>query len=358
VAGPFTYHDWSAWTPAASEAACAERLRQDRLADMDLATGPLLRFTCVRTREDVHTLLVTAHHALLDGWSFALMVSEIVLAYRSMAGHERPRLGEAPQFRDYVEWLATRDYGRAEQIWRDELRGATPRRLSTTWTSYAEKSGADVGERHDLLDPASTSALRDFGVAHRLTASTILQSAWGLVLAQVYRAGDVVFGTVSAVRPPELPAAERMLGLLVETTPVRVRIDPDREILDWLRFEQERQLGLREYSYASLQRIYSWLRVSPDDELFDTLFTYRNFPSPLSGDAAGPSLGARVVEPPFTRRTGYAVVAAPKPGRELDLAIFYEREHVSEALADEIIGHYGRVVRSIVADPRRALGRF
>jgi non-ribosomal peptide synthetase component F len=261
-------------------------------------------------------------------------------------------------FRDYVEWLDTRDYGRAKQVWVDELHGAKPRRLSATWTSYSDKSAADVGERHDLLDESSTAALREFGVRNRLTPSTILQSAWALVLAQVYPASDVVFGAVASMRPPELRDAETMLGLLVETMPVRVRIDPHQQVLHWLGHEQDRQVRLREYGYASTQRIHSWLGISPDDELFDTLFTYRNFPAVLSsaGAEVPPTMDVRVVEPPFTRRTGYAVVAAPKPGRELDLAIFYEREHVSESQAHEIIGRYGRIVRAIISDPYQAIG--
>jgi non-ribosomal peptide synthetase component F len=140
--------------------------------------------------------------------------------------------------------------------------------------------------------------------------------------------------------------------------PVRVRVDPRQQVLPWLRREQERQLRLREHGYASMQRINSWLGTSPDEELFDTLFTYRNFPAVLSSEGAAvpAALGVRVVEPPFTRRTGYAVVAAPKPGRELDLAIFYEPEHVCESQADEIIGHYGRIVRAIISAPDQPIG--
>ena len=353
---PFCYADWTGLAPEAIAAKCAGRLHDDRVLGVDLSAGHLLRFACVRTAGNVHLLLVSAHHALLDGWSFSLLLADIMSAYRSLADERSPKLPERLPFRSYVEWLGAQDYEEARRVWLDELHGAVPRRLSLTWTSHSDKTMDDVGERHEVINESQALVLSRFCSSNRLTPSSVLQCAWALTLAHEYGTSDFLVGVVTSTRPPDLQGAEEALGLLVETVPVRVRIDAEQQVDQWLRQEQERQVRLREYGFASLQRMYSWLDLSPGNELFDTLFTYRNFPAELVREDDGPAgLRARVLEPPFTRRTGYAVVAAPRPGVELDLAIFYEPDHISEQQADRMISRYRRTVRAILSSPNQPI---
>lgn len=356
LSAPFAFLDLSTPDGDTAETAWAARARDDRLADFDLGAGPLLRFTCARMGSHTYRLLTTVHHALLDGWSISLLLSEIVQSYRSLAAGKEPALSESPPFRRYVESLAALDMREAREVWLDELRGASGNRISDTWSSYWGKTRADAGECHRFLDEASTVALRRFCATNRLTPNAVLQSVWAVVLSHVYASQDVVFGVVCSTRGPQLEGSEDTLGLLVETIPARVTLDPTKAILEWLHQEQEHQVGLREYAFASLPRICSWLGLAPDGELFDTLFVYRNFPGDLrSGTDANSSLAARVLDAPVTRLNGYALTVSPQPSPELDLAVFYERDHVDDVLARRMTDLYAELILTVIADGRAAV---
>ncbi|MFD6275949.1 amino acid adenylation domain-containing protein [Streptomyces sp. NPDC060209] len=249
-------------------------LAADRTRRFDLATPPLMRFTLVRTAPDRHRLVMTSHHILLDGWSMPLLVRELFELY---ARHgDDSALPRVAPYRTYLAWLAQQDRAAALDVWRTALAGIEAPTL------LAGRAGADVPGSGELpetlvldLDAATTHRLRETARAHRLTLNTLVQGAWGLLLAHLTGRPDVVFGTTVSGRPPEIPGIESMVGLFINTVPVRLRPAPGETLAALLTRLQEEQGRLLGSQYLGLTEIRG---ITELDELFDTLAVFENYP--------------------------------------------------------------------------------
>ncbi|MCG7525850.1 amino acid adenylation domain-containing protein [Streptomyces sp. OfavH-34-F] len=247
-------------------------LAEDRTRRFDLATPPLLRFTLVRTAPDRHRLVMTSHHILFDGWSLPLLVRELFELYA--AGGDDTALPRVTPYRAYLVWLSQQDRAAALDAWAAALDGVE------TPTLLAERDGpdgpAELPETLVLdLDEATTTRLRETARAHGITLNTLVQGAWGLLLGHLTGRDDVVFGTTVSGRPPEIPGIESMVGLFINTVPVRLRPAPGETLaalLTRLQDEQGRLLGSQHLGLSDIRG------VTGLDALFDTLVVFENYP--------------------------------------------------------------------------------
>ncbi|MFB8028054.1 MULTISPECIES: amino acid adenylation domain-containing protein [unclassified Streptomyces] len=249
-------------------------LAADRTRRFDLTAPPLMRFTLVHTAPLRHRLVMTSHHILLDGWSMPLLVRELFELY-ARRGDDTALPRVAP-YRTYLAWLAQQDRGAALDAWRTALAGIeAPTRLTGHGGPQVPDSGELPGTLVLTLDEATTHRLRETARAHRLTLNTLVQGAWGLLLTRLTGRPDAVFGTTVSGRPPEIPGIESMVGLFINTVPVRVRPEPGDTLSAFLTRLQEEQGRLLGSQYVGLTEIRG---VTGLDELFDALLVFENYP--------------------------------------------------------------------------------
>ncbi|SBU96706.1 amino acid adenylation domain-containing protein/thioester reductase domain-containing protein [Streptomyces sp. MnatMP-M77] len=249
-------------------------LTADRTRRFDLTTPPLMRFTLVHTGPQQHRLVMTSHHILLDGWSMPLLVRELFELYAH--GGDDSSLPRVAPYRTYLAWLAQQDRGAALDTWRTALEGLeAPTLLAGRPTAAAPGSG-ELPESLVLdLDAATTELLRAMGRSHRLTLNTLIQGAWGLLLARLTGRSDIVFGTTVSGRPPEVPGIESMVGLFINTVPVRLRTAPGETLAALLTRLQESHGRLLGSQHVGLTEIAG---ITGVDALFDTLVVFENYP--------------------------------------------------------------------------------
>ncbi|MFI6312486.1 amino acid adenylation domain-containing protein [Nocardia fusca] len=264
---------WSERTADADEyAALAEA---EARTGFDLARGPALRVVFVTLPDGAHRMILTAHHLLMDGWSLGVFFREMYAIYQaggSAAGLPAPR-----PYRDYIGWLAARDSTADLGKWTEYLAGAEPLILGDRAESAVNTI---VPETHVLrLNSAETARLRAWAGAGGLTLNTAVQYAWSVVLGRLTDRDDLVFGTTVSGRPDELVGVETMIGLFINTIPVRVRLDPGpasaQGVLDTCRRIQREAVAMRDAGYLSLSAIQ---RAAGRGGLFDTLFVFENVP--------------------------------------------------------------------------------
>ncbi|MDX2617602.1 non-ribosomal peptide synthetase [Streptomyces stelliscabiei] len=300
-------------------------LARDRARGFSVVRPPLLRFTALGDRR----LVLTHHHLLLDGWSLPLLVRELFTLY---GGAELP---PTTPYRDYLSWLDRQDHETTAGLWRGRLDGLR----APTLLARADRA-SDGHDVHELmLSEALTDALVSTARAHRLTLNTVVQGLWGLLLGAFTGRDDVVFGATVSGRPPELPGAESMLGLFVNTLPVRVRIDRDETLAALLTRLQREQRSLHAHQHASLAEL---TRASGFDALFDTIVAFENYPMD-DGIEAG---GLRLAHADLVERTHYPVTLSVFPGARLRLKFSYlagafDPPAVTR-LADLLSGLFGR----------------
>ncbi|WP_157080158.1 non-ribosomal peptide synthetase, partial [Thermobifida cellulosilytica] len=338
--------DLTGHDPADQEARCAEERAAERAERFDLAHPPLVRFALLRLAPDRHRLVVTDHHTLLDGWSTPLFLRELFTRYATPGTP-----GPAATFRDHLAWLAAQDADAADRAWRDELADLPgPVLLAPD----ADTHGGDGTQRelHAELDEADSARLTRTARSLGVTVNTVVQAAWGLLLAGLTGTDDVVFGATVSGRPADLDGVEDILGLFINTVAVRVRAHPARTVADLLVDLQRRQAALAEHHHVGLTRLQEIAGAAP---LFDTLLVFENFPH-RDALAAEDYAGVRLRDVQVEDATHYPVSVNVFPGERLGLRLCHRPDAVSPDRAAELLARFREVLVRISADPWRRVG--
>jgi hypothetical protein len=257
VSLPWQDLDWRG-LPAEERQRRFEELRhRDRHTPLSLSKAPLMRFSLIRF-DGEYGFIWTFHHLLLDGWSLPLLVQELVSVYAALREGRESASRPARPFGDYVSWLQGQETARAEPFWRGELAGFTaPNSLGILGTE--EASG--YAEHNIQLSREVTARLQALARRHGLPLQTLTLGAWAILLSRYSGEEDVVFGNVVSGRPAALPGVETMVGLFVNTLPVRARVNGAEPLVSWLRRLQERQLVRQDFEHSPLAQIQRWSDV-------------------------------------------------------------------------------------------------
>ncbi|MFA4082267.1 amino acid adenylation domain-containing protein [Mycobacteroides salmoniphilum] len=326
------------------EGQIAQRCAAERAAVCDLTNPPLFRVALIGVGHDQHRLVLTSHHSVLDGWSLPILLQEIFAGY---GGHSLP---PAVPYRRFVTWLADQDRDAALAAWQDVLAGfETPALVGPS-----HKLGSGRRETQSLrLSGQATRALTELARTHHTTVNTVLQAGWAQLLVWLTGHHDVAFGAAVSGRPAEVAGAESMVGLLINTVPVRARIaatTTTAELLEQLQSASNRTL---EHQHVALPEIH---RVTGQDQLFDTLFVYENYP--IDPAAFGTAMGAgELAIAGFSSReaTHYPLALQVTPGHELVLSIEHDTDVFDVESVVVLAGRLELVLAAMVADPLRRL---
>jgi amino acid adenylation domain-containing protein len=344
--------DWRGLDAAARAERRALRLADDRARGLSPGEAPLLRFALWRTGADEYELLWSHHHLLLDGWSLPLVFGEVFDAYRALRAGAEPPSSAARPFRDHVARLERQDAGAAERYWREALTGfAAP-----TPVGRRDGGAARYAEVHHRFTPERTRSLEGGARVHRVTLNALLQGAWGLLLSRYSGEEDVVFGATVSGRPADLPGVESIVGMFVNTLPVRVRVRPGEDAGAWLREIQAAQAEAREHEHAPLGSIREWSEVRGGEPLFHTLVAFENYPTDASLWGGGGAGELRILAAGAVERTHYPLTLVVAAGAELRLKLVYDERSFDSAAAARLVRHLERALELLAAETERGVG--
>jgi amino acid adenylation domain-containing protein/non-ribosomal peptide synthase protein (TIGR01720 family) len=348
---------------AEREARLAEVARADRAERFDPAEVPLLRIHLVRIADDEHVCLWSHHHLLMDGWTLALALEEVFHLYEARIDGHAPSLASPPPYREYVAWLGRQDPEATERYWRRTLAGFTsPNHLPIIELAVGAPDAApdaDPDVTSVALSKKATAALERFGQRHRLTTNTLVHGAWALLLERYTGDADVVFGTTVSGRPASLPEVESMLGLFINSLPVRVEIDPAAELVAWLGRLQEHEAELRRYEHSPLVDVQSWSDIPRGEQLFETLLVLESYPHDESlrqGSAASGRLGLGGFA--SFEKTNYPLSLMIVPGRRLELEAITDPSRVDRRAVEALLGHLETLLRALPESAGARLGEL
>ncbi|MEO3756631.1 amino acid adenylation domain-containing protein, partial [Streptomyces sp. B6B3] len=338
--------------PAEEEAQrLADVLDQDWEKRFDLATPPLLRLTTIRLGQQRSRIALTLHHILSDGWSTSILANELLELYQR--GGDDTSLPPVTPYRSYLAWLARQDQDAAHAAWQEALDGAEPTLVAP---AESARAAVDPQEVRVTLPSDLVSALEEYGRKHGVTPNTIFRGAWALLLGRLTGRDDVVFGGTTAGRPTDIPGVESMVGLFINTVPVRARWDGDEHFQDLLQRIQETQVDLLPHEYLNLAVIQNLVGTG---QLFDTLLVFQNYPA-----------DALSLHGPTERRVGNDVILTGMGGRDathypLTLTAMPDRFRLSyrpdlfdRSTAERLTERLIRVLRQVAADDGRRVEDF
>ncbi len=365
VQAPWAVVDWQEVAPALQDRLWPRYRADDRRREFAFGQAPLLRFALFRLApaggQARHRLLFTFHHILLDGWSLPLLLREVFGRYEALARGEAYRAATPPPFRDYLAWLQDQDQVAAEEFWRRELAGfsaATPLPGDRGRGSDREQ-GREQG-REQVREPVVQCAwmpasardrLLGFARRHQLTLNAVVQGGWALLLARSSGERDVVFGATVAGRPADLAGSEAMIGVFINTLPVRVEVAGGARPLDWLHRLQERQMAARQLEHVPLAAIQRVSEMPAGTPLFESLLVFENYPTGESLRRPGSSLEIEAVE--FFESVHYPLHLMVLPGAELELRLAVDPNRFEAAAVAAVLARLQVVLAGLAEEPDR-----
>ena len=343
---PFKIEDLSALDAAHQKARMEEFLRQDRARGFAPGDVPLMRVAVFALGGMHHQIVWTSHHAIMDGRSRAIALQEVM----ALEASPQTDLASAPDYALYLDWLSRQLPVRSRAFWKSQLEGMVEPSLMPLPVSTAPKYW---GTRVLELDEEVTTRLRDFSRHAHVTLNTLLQAAWAIFLNRHSGSEDVLFGATRACRHVENVDTKRMVGLLINTVPLRAK--PRRTTLlgDFLRDLQQQWVAIRDHEHTSLESIREWCEFNSASPLFHSIVVFER--GKLQ-DLVSPGDASWTCE--LHQRTGVPLTLSAFDGKSMRLELHHDGDRYGGEDAEHYLSLLKQLLLSMLEGAERPIGEL
>lgn len=349
---PFKYYDWSWKNQQEQIQDFNDFLKLDRQEKFNLNKAPLLRITLLNLGKDRHKLVWSHHHILFDGWSLPIIFKDLFSFYESHKKGQPLILEDARPFSYYINYLKESRSNNIKSFWKDYLKGfneKTP--LNLDKISSDERNG--YVKKTVSLRKETSKSLSDFARHNQITINILLQSCWALLLRIYSGNDDVIFGSTFSGRPADIEGAEKMVGLFINTLPVRAKIDPKKTFSKWVREFGESYNKLRDFEHSSLADIQKLSDIPSKQNLFDSLFVFENYPVDASLKSNNSSI--KIEDLKSFEETNYPLTIISAPGKIINIDAAYDSSLIDEYRIDLLLNHYKNILEYISKNPEQKI---
>ncbi|MEM1290628.1 MAG: amino acid adenylation domain-containing protein [Cyanobacteria bacterium P01_H01_bin.162] len=342
---PWVHQDWRSQSPELQATRLQVFLDCNQTQPFDLHTPPLMRLALMQVGDRTHHLIWAYHHLILDGWSAANLLKTVFSQYFAITRlpESTPSISSSlhppitpPPYAHYLTWLQAQPAPAAQTFWQSYLQGFSDPTLLPIGAPLITAAAAPTEQQH-LLSPGQTAQLKTFAQAHQLTLNTLIQGALGLLLSRYCDRDDVVFGATGAGRPPAIPGAATMVGLFINTLPVRVQVPETAEVIPWLQQLQRDRASASTYEYSALMDVQTWSELPPGQALFDCLLVLENYPVNAALLAGQSDLALADVR--FIEWTHFPLTLLVSTGEHLSLAAKYRSDRFPQDAIHRLLTH-------------------
>jgi amino acid adenylation domain-containing protein len=345
---PWHNYDWRSLSLEEQQEQLKVFLEADRIQGFVLDKAPLMRFSLIQIADDIYEFVWSFHHLLIDGWSWPILCKEVFAFYNALLKDKYLYLNTPRPYRDYINWLQQQDLRAAEIFWRQQLHGFTnPTRLQLNRDEVQIlPQPKTYHEQQCCLSATITAALQSQAQQYHLTLSTVVQAAWALLLSRYTDESEVLFGATVSGRPPTLLGVESMVGLFINTLPVRVKVPTATPLWQWLRKLQTQQVERSQYSWCPLVEIQAISEIPPELPLFESIVVFENYPHDTSLSNPGGSI--QITKRRVIEQTNYPLTVIAVPGQELSLRILYDGSSFDGETINRMMGHLVTLLEGMV----------
>lgn len=347
---PVEYQDWQEVDPLERQERLKSFLDSDRQQGFDFSQAPLMRVAIVQIQENAYYLVWSNNLIILDGWSYPLVLKDVIEIYEAYCqGQDAPSAGGSC-FKNYIKWLKQQDSSKADSFWRQQLNGV---KEPTPLTNLYSKNLSNLEERYEdiqiTLSEATTKNLNSLARQNHLTINTLVQGAWAILLSYYSCKNDVVYGCTTSGRPVNLEDSESMIGEMVNTLPVHIKVDMDEYLLPWLQQLQTQLIEIREYEYYPLVDIQKCSQVLGNLPLFESFVVFENQKTGKFLEEWG---SLNISEATNYYKTNYPLTIVGYPGSELTIGINYDFQLFDTATIINILEHLKILLEGMVTNPK------
>lgn len=346
---PWVKLDWQNLTPDEQQRQLEDFLKCDRQKGFELNQAPLMRFVIIQLESQTYQFIWSHHHLLFDGWSMQIVLKEVLAFYEANQRGESLHLQPVRPYRDYIQWLQQQDIDQAEKFWQQTLQGFT----NPTCLGVNKKQGI-YNEQHFQLSQTVTEKLQAAARQHHLTLNNLVQGAWALLISRYSGESDVVFGATVSGRPPSLEQLDSMVGLFINTLPIRVNVTAETELLPWLKQLQTQALEQEPLAYYSLADIQKLSNIPPGMPLFESLLVFENYP--LNSEQKATPKPLEITKISCIERTNYPITLVVNP--ELSGRIVYDTGCFEEQTIRNLIGHFQTLLTGMAVNLKQSISQL
>jgi len=323
----------------------------DSKKGFNLTKDILIRLAVLRISETGYRLIWSYHHIIMDGWCLGILLGDFFKIYKALKDGKEPKLPRVYPYSNFIRWLERQDIQEAADYWKRYLEGyeqPTPIHRNKAVEEYEEY---DYREAETYLDEERTKALESLAGKLKVTVNSIIRVVWAVILQQYNNTEDVVFGSVVSGRPPEIEGIEKMVGLFINTVPIRVIKQSDESFAKFVtRLQAETQKAAR-YDYYALADIQAQTVVKQN--LLDHILVFENYPIEKEAkDLVDENLlGFKISNVKMYDRTSYNFNILVIPGKRLNMQISYNGKLYAKDRIEAILGHILNVTEKIIENP-------
>ena len=348
---PWSELDWSKLSQPDFDRKLDNYLIEDKKKKFDLSEAPLMRCGIIKIKSNEYRFIWSNHHILIDGWSLPIILGDVISFY------ENAKLGQSLDFslprpfRDYILWHQNQDLKAAENFWRDTLKGFSSPSPLPNDTHHSSSPETKNDEEEIEFSEVFSDGINTFVRENQLTTNTVIQGAWAILLSRFNREEDVVFGSTISGRPPDLSGAEKIVGLFINTVPVRAKISQSISVLNWLKTFQEHQILIRKFGYSPLIKIQGWSELPPQTPLFDSIFIFENYPVNSSLKEKKGSLDFSDIQ--VSEKTNYPLTVVANSSDRIKLKISYDKTRFDKSAIQRLLVVMQKILDEIISNPHQ-----
>jgi len=326
--------------------------RADKAKGFDFDNAPMMRMSLFRLSDERYRWMWTHHHSVLDGWSLPIVFKELFTYYSFLLKGATPSLPSVTPFREYVAWLDKQDRSTATEFWKQALSGfESPTQIGID-QSYANGDTAECREQVLRISESRSNSLVAVSQQYGVTLNILTQAVWSYLLYRYSGDETIVFGQTIAGRPADIAGIENMVGMFLNTLPVRVDIKPGQSIKSWLQAMHHAQVERESHGYIPLTDIQRLSQITADQSLFDTLLIFENYPviDTLQEEQseAEDELGFKVSGMDSDEVTGYGLTLTVIPGRELVIKFGFNAMRFTDIAVNRLIKHMDTIFDGLI----------
>ncbi|MGI9906278.1 amino acid adenylation domain-containing protein [Bacillus velezensis] len=341
------FHDISHLDEKAQDKYADRFRKEDKDKGFDLQSDPLMRVSILKKAPERYVCIWSHHHIVMDGWCFGIVMKEFLMIYQSLGDGRLPSLEPVQPYGKYIKWLMKQDRKEAEIFWKTRL--ADLEQSASLPKKSAEPNG-ELEQAVFTISEEQTNELKNIAARAGATLNTVFQALWGLLLQRVSRCDDAVFGSVVSGRPSDLAGVEKMVGLFINTIPVRVK-SGSFSFLELVRHLQQETLQAEAYSYYPLYDIQAQSPLK--QALFDHIIVFENVPAQreIENVSQAGSFDFAVEDFTMEEVTNYGCSIKVIPGSSLYIRLNFDTGIYDRVFMKNIETFLRHMMKSVISDP-------
>jgi amino acid adenylation domain-containing protein len=352
VTMPIIELDWRNKPEAELPQALADYRVADKAQGFDFQKPPLMRVSLIRVSDERFHLVWSHHHVLSDGWCLPIVFGEVMASYQGYLNNTPVQLPPVVPYEHYISWLRKQDKNQARAFWTEhlsEMASPTPLTIDKLPPQSESEGRAQGPDSQTLLvSDAVNAGLNALAKSVRCTMNVIVQAAWSVLVQRYSGESEVIFGSTVSGRPAQLAGIEKMIGLFINTLPVRARLGDKITLGELLQQLHRDNVACDEYSYLGLGEIQGLSELPNGMALFDSLIVYENYPTEL-GEGQHDSVGFAVEAVGSGDQTNFGLLLNAFDNDQLTLEVSYRLERFSRATIERLMGHLEQIVTAMAA---------